>query len=272
MFQILISEKVVDNNVRTKKLLKKYSGFFSNHIISVLILLISIFIVAAWYLSSFSMPQSNIQGYWVTANPWIGIVVSPVLFVVAFALINMIYDCLVVVIALNDFFKNTPIHVNVLNPDRAGGLGVIGRFVANLSYFIALLGLTYSITLISYKSDFWTNYPVLIAVVAYVILAPFVFFAPLWTAHLKMLEFRDNTLRDLARQFNISLLEFRAAKIKSQDDADLYIKNIKQIYELRELIMKFPAWPFNTSAFIKFFGLVYSTLIPGLISVVIGRL
>ena len=269
IIEVLTRENVIQLDNKTKKILGKYSGRFQSKKATRVMFLLSLLIVIVWYISSLLMPQENSTLYWITANPWIGIIVSPTLFVVAYALVFSIYDVIMLILCLRDLFKNSKIRVNVLNPDQAGGLSIIGQFSGNLSYILALLGLTYSVSAISLKAQFLGDYPNLIALIAYVVLAPFVFFTPLWSAHKKMVEYRDQTIREISVEFEETLLQIKDSFDTSQDEIESHIKNLKQLYELRELILKFPVWPFKTISLVKFFGVVYSTVLPGFISIAI---
>lgn len=234
----------------------------------------------AWFTTAFTpdLPYSLLDKppyrSWITIDPTIAYVRAPVIFVVFYALVIIIYDLYFIIRALNIALKDETFHIEPFHPDRAGGIGFIGRFSANLGYLIGALG----ILLFSRMFGSFTelvpsdprNYVFLLGIVAYLVAAPLVFFMPLRTAHLSMIGYRNVLLGGISDRFSALMAEIRAASWKDEKRTEGRLKQIEQLDKVRESITKqVPIWPFNTDSLRKFFGISLAPLVAAIISAII---
>lgn len=166
---------------------------------------------------------------------------------------------------LRRLFNNFRIRVRPLHPDRAGGLSPMGNFTLTLSYIIALIGIMLVITPITRNyvkvgtlQFRWTT-ELLVGLVAYVIAAPIVFFAPLSVAYNVMNEAKDQLLLQIARRFEKEysrVQEVLDEDISSLEDSSKILENsskiLRELQALHDTTSKFPVWPFNVSNITRF--------------------
>ncbi len=188
----------------------------------------------------------------------------PVDFLAFYLLTIALYDLIVVTLAINDLFRNQRIHVQPFHPDKAGGLGAVGRFVANIGYGIGAMGLFLLLVWLqsSLDSTILNNLLMIAMFIVYLLLAPTSFFIPLWSAHMAMLAYRNRLSKAISREFDDVFARLHNPRVEDADQAELLLKRIRQLDEERELLDRFPVWPFNASSVRKFFGLALSPLIP----------
>ncbi len=155
---------------------------------------------------------------------------------------------------LNKIFKRFRIRVMVLHPDQAGGLSPLGKFSTALGYVIMVYGFANIMATVSTAhklgkplfsqalggSDSFPNW------LAYLILAPVVFFSPLAVAHSAMKDAKTDFLKALAMRFDREVSKVHS--ILSDESASL--KNstgeIEELQKMHAVFARFPIWPFNT--------------------------
>jgi hypothetical protein len=229
------------------------------------------------------IPPYEVAPYpsWLTADPAIAFIRAPVVFVVFYALAIIVYDLLFIILALRAAIKDQAIRVEPLNPDRAGGLGFIGGFSADLSYLIFALGALLVARTLRNVEEFGdlagalnvaqpSNYVFLLGIVAYLFVSPVVFMWPLWTAHQAMVRYRDSLLDRPSRRFSELLSRVRESSWSDESHSENLLKQIKQLEEVQESISeRVPVWPFNAGTLGKYFGIVFSPLLAAFISALI---
>ncbi|MCX6033210.1 MAG: hypothetical protein NT169_28490 [Chloroflexi bacterium] len=265
-FSSLLRENIVRNDEETERILNKHLARLRNRRIYWLAVLVSTGAILGWFLSLRFTPVSVAGLYWLMAHPMLLWWTSPAIFVVAYAIAMSVYDIAIIVIGLNDLFRHKRISVDILNPDGAGGLGAIGQLISSLGYVIAALGATYSVLILLHGVASRNDTPTIVGIAFYVVLAPAVFLTPLWSTHKKMVEFRNDTLRELAGGIRTAFSGFLNGQDHTAEQIESLLRNTQQTYAMRDLVMRFPTWPVNTGTFRKFFGLVYSTIIPAVLS------
>jgi len=279
LFAELARREIVESEAHLQEVLVKCRKRLQNRWVSRICVVLSL-VFAGWFAlafapsSVFSPYQSSPYPSWVTVHPAIVWVRSPVIFVVFYALTMAIYDLAVIVIALNDLLRNQRIRVEPFNPDKAGGLGFIGRFSANLAYLIAVLGLLLSARMVQVPADLFDvrSYVFVSGLAVYLLLAPLIFFLPLWTAHTGMVTYRNHLLTETATKLDSVLTQLRTLRREDADLIETSLNEFRQLDEVRVLITdQVPIWPFNTGSVRKFFGLTLSPLLPAAISIIIDR-
>lgn len=279
LFAELARGEIIESEEHLQKVLVKCRKRLQNRW-GPLICTASSLVFASWFTLAFA-PSSVLSPYssapypsWVTVHPTIAWVRAPVIFVVFYALAMTIYDLAVIIITLNDSLRNQRIQVEPFNPDKAGGLGFIGRFSANLGYLIGVLGLLLSVRTIQAPADLsdTRNYVFILGFAVYLLLAPTIFFLPLWATHTAMVSFRDHLLTELATKLDSVLEQLRAPHRKNAEQIEPLLEDFQQLDKVHALIIdQVPVWPFNTKSLRKFFGLTLSPLTPAVVSVIIDR-
>jgi len=150
----------------------------------------------------------------------------------------------------------------------------VGRFVANIGYGIGAMGLFLLLVTIQRPVNSPILYDLLLVAMfaVYALLAPTGFFIPLWSAHAAMLTYRNRLSKAVSEEFDGVFARLHAPRVEDADQAELLLKRIRQLGEERELLERFPVWPFNASSVRKFFGLALSPLAPIVTSLVLNLL
>ena len=76
-------------------------------------------------------------------------------------------------------------------------------------------------------------------------------------------------LKKVSDEFNGMFAKLTGLPSRETDQVENLLKKIRQLEEEREIISKFPVWPFNSASFRKFFSLVLSPLVPVLTSLLL---
>jgi len=279
LFAELARRKILESEAHLQAVLARCRERLQNRWVSRIGVVLSLVFVG-WFILAFaqafipSLYTSSPYPSWVTVHPAIVWVRAPVIFVVFYALALAVYDLTVMIITLNDLLRNQSVRVEPFSPDKAGGLGFIGRFSANLGYLIGVLGLLLSVRAIQAPVDLSDvrNYVFILGFAVYLLLAPTVFFLPLWTAHAAMVRYRHHLLAELATKFDSVLAQLRTLRGEEADQIEASLNEFRQLDEVRTLIMsQVPVWPFNVGNLGKFFGLALSPMLPAVISVIVER-
>lgn len=269
ILQSLVKEQVIALNEKTRQIIKNASGYTNSKWVSVLILILSLVSAFSFALS---VPISN-PSYvgWASVNPIIPWVRSLFNALSIYTGGMLILDVIVLIYVLTQIFNNRNIKVQISHPDKAGGLGAIGRFAANLGYLIGVFGILVSVSLLSNTmpqgiNSIWSFFLVKVGgLVLYIIAAPIIFFVPLYSAHIAMLKFRDNFLLDLGKEIDqeYSKVQKMRGELKAADLDDI-TKRIASFRELCSQAKEFPTWPFSVQNIRKFISLSSGAILPGL--------
>lgn len=144
-------------------------------------------------------------------------------------------------------FQNFELEVNLLHPDKAGGLGIVGRNLIGGILFAVLLGLAaVGIGLVAVGTDpLVTSRPEGPALgLVYLILTPLLLFFWLWIPHRALLRARKRALLPLSEAFQKAyagpggLAPSDPAALKAHTDR---LMEIKRQYDFIE--DAFPTWP-----------------------------
>ena len=211
---------------------------------------------------------------WIQAQPeafWLRV---PLEFLFNFMLAMGFYDFMVVLTAVRKVFREGPIRVQPFHPDRAGGLGAVGRFTANIGYAVGAVGLFLTIVLFQRPPGTALLYNLMIGCMfaVYFVMAPIGFYFPLWSAHAAMLSVRDSLARDISSEYDTVHARLQSLRSKDAEENEPLLKRLRQLNEERNLIDRYPVWPFDASSLRKFFGLAFSPLVPILTSLLIDVL
>ncbi len=181
-----------------------------------------------------------------------------------------IYNIVITVTALRSLFRTRGIRILPLHPDKCGGVVSISQYTLMIAYGIASAGLVISgATVFALRTDtLGQSYPIILGIVAYLILAPVLFFWPLGTVHAAMQEAKDSQLLRLAKRLNDVYVRMNS-KDQSEKDLEQDLKLHEEIRKLYDFAQGFPVWPFDINNLRRFFAVITAPLIPALISYVI---
>ena len=183
-----------------------------------------------------------------------------------FAAFSAIFRYVVTTRALGRLLRN--VVLNPLHPDRAGGLRPLGQYALKTTYPITLLGI--AAVLFEYwmylGGEFSTSYVTHGVVILYFVLAPVVFFLPLWSAHGAMRQAKEELLLGISQQFNHDFsqayMEVTASSRTLRDN----VEKVEQLQKLHDLASAFPVWPFDAQTIRRFLVTVLSPLLALLIT------
>jgi hypothetical protein len=211
---------------------------------------------------------------WLQAQPNVFWFRLPLEFLFNFMLAMGFYDTLVMLIAVRKVFRENPIRLQPFHPDRAGGLGAVGRFTANMGYAVGAVGLFLTIVLFQRPPETALLYNIMIGFMfaIYFALAPISFYFPLWSAHDAMVLYRESIVRGISAEFDTVHAQLQSLRAKDAEKNEPLLKRLRQLTEERDLVNRFPVWPFDASSLRKFFGLAFSPLVPILTSLLLDVL
>jgi hypothetical protein len=194
----------------------------------------------------------------------LALVKLPVWFVGWYMMSIIIARALAMILSLRVYFSNRKIRLQPLHPDRCGGLGPLNQYALTFSYLIA--GCAFGLGVITYLSaPTWNANPdwILVgALAAYVVLAPYCFFATLGIAHRAMRAAKDELLGAIAKQFESDYRRVHKALGESSETVRAHVRRIAQLRSLYRMTESFPVWPFDWVSIRRFAAAVLTPLIP----------
>lgn len=174
---------------------------------------------------------------------------------------------------LYEFFSNScfDVELDPLHFDGVCGLRQIAKIDTQQAFILFLLGIYLSIKvidkLIIQDQNLFNDIgnPMLLG--SYALLAPFMFFLPLASAHSKMEQAKDKFLIPISNKINQLTREM--TDVQNNKDSTQYLSIMKEIEGLYLLYQhKIPVWPFDLKSIQGFFGMVIMPLLPVLIPLV----
>jgi hypothetical protein len=155
------------------------------------------------------------------------------------------------------FIKFT-IRVRPLHPDGAGGLSPLGNLTLHFSYLISVIGISLVLSAITRSLrvtqtiGFLFQPDTVAGLIAYAIISPVVFFAPLAVAHHYMEDAKKRFLLKIDEKFGLLFSEIQASLNSDSDKLILRKKRFKKIKALHAMVKSFPVWPFNVENVTRF--------------------
>jgi hypothetical protein len=190
-----------------------------------------------------------------------------------YTLLFATFNVVITVITLRRLFRTLSIRILPLHPDKCGGLASISQYTVKVAYGLIPAGLVISAaTVIALRTGTLSKaYPIILGIVAYLVLAPLLFFWPLGTAHTAMREAKDAQLLQLAQRFDDVYKQLDSA---FQDEAAFQfgVKKLENLKRLYGIAQEFPVWPLDIGNLRRFFVVVAAPLVPAIVSIVIDLL
>lgn len=208
------------------------------------------------------VPWETISGY-LYIYPPMSFARAPFWFLTFYCIAYGIFNIALTSSVIQELTKEiNMIHVDMLHPDKCGGVGEIGSYAAKLGYVIAPLGLYASILSVIeiQKGTFSTTYPIHVFIFLYVLIAPAVFVSPVWYIHKAMIMKKNLLLHSLSNQYGI---EYERIIIKLKQSQNYPLKKIEYIHQIyKKTEENFPTWPFNLGNIREFAAAVIGSLLP----------
>jgi hypothetical protein len=198
----------------------------------------------------------NIYNYIMKTNSWLGInggITGAYGRLFAglnyFILALIIYKCIITVWGLRRTLRFS-LRIRPFHPDRSGGLRPIGRLAVAVNYFVTLVVVYFTLTLVF--DEFARQNPVYISIfILFYPLSVMSFFGSLSSAHKKMAKKKEEVLYRLGVTF-----EYYYQKLTSGSGKEIYdidsADEIAKIHALYEIADRMPVWPFDVRTMARF--------------------
>ena len=205
--------------------------------------------IVAWLTYKIFTPVEI--GHWIAYNDRLVPVGYFYLYcLVLFYIVTSVYVVRTFAIALllRDIVAHAQLHMLPLHPDRAGGLQPVGRLALRNQYALTLLGLNLVLFFLTAGDFIRSNKPVLglitALIVAYVILGPLAFVAPLLPFRNGMLRNKAELMSEVALRLRVELDHLRerllSGTITAEDE-----NRIERLRKIGAVIDELPVWPFD---------------------------
>lgn len=197
-------------------------------------------------------------GYWISDNGVmhaVGWVFLYCVFSFYFLVPTYVLRNIVIAFLLADTVAHAQLHLLPLHPDGAGGLRPVGRVGLRNQYALSLTAVNI-ILLITVSRHYLHVQPMLndlmlAAVVAYIVLGPIVFTAPLLPFRTGMIRTKERLLGEVAARIRVELDRLRAklpSGTISKEDEEL----VDRLQKIGAVIDELPVWPFDAGTLRKF--------------------
>ncbi len=167
------------------------------------------------------------------------------------------------------FFDRFKIKVNPLDPDGAGGYGILGQMlVSSVLISTGSGGIAAVVIILSLPMGNLTKYPeALIFCAIYLFVTPMLFISWLWLPHRAMVEARDEILSRLAGEFRQTMHGSFPSQTNTTEAIRAKTDRLEEIKRQYKLISEtFPIWPLRIDALRTIVGTSLLPLISSLIS------
>jgi hypothetical protein len=178
-----------------------------------------------------------------------------------------------VALLLRDIVAHAQLHMLPLHPDKAGGLQPVGRLGLRNQYALTLFGLNIVLfVLITYlflNASSWLIGVLAAVIIAYLILGPLVFVAPLLPFRGGMLRNKTQLMSKVALRMRVELDDLHSrlpSGVVTAEDEQL----IERLRKIGALIEELPVWPFDADTLRKFLT-AYAIPIVGSLSLPVAK-
>jgi len=178
-------------------------------------------------------------------------------FIVLFYAVGSLYFLrnLAISLFLVEMVSFAKVHILPFHPDKAGGLKPVGRLGLRNQYALTLLGLNL-VLLVAYAHEKLQRTDLLVGLIgaaclAYIVLGPIVFAAPLLPFRRAMLCNKAELMQNVAARIDVALAAV-CAHLTPETISKEEFDNIERLRNLNEMIDTLPAWPFDSITIRKF--------------------
>jgi hypothetical protein len=177
-------------------------------------------------------------------------------------------------------FMYNHIKVHPTHDDGAGGLGSLGSFLSRTGYIIGIYGGFFLLSILTQQSTWLSDSPTIVyslegiyeslqsrgtLLPIYIVLAPTVYFLPIWFGHLAMERFKQQELSRISQAYDeyymntssvIEKLSSADEKVfgNSEQKLKTNLSSINHLRELSEEVNSFPSWPTKRIYQVRYIG------------------
>ncbi|NUM34370.1 MAG: hypothetical protein HUU50_07490 [Candidatus Brocadiae bacterium] len=171
--------------------------------------------------------------------------------------------------------RSCPLVLHPVHHDGCAGMATFGKVSLASNFIICLLGVFLAVNIGRNTIMEWDSPVTWFGIIAYISLAPFLFFYPFINIHYKLNQSRSQELNYLQvylqkyyAQFRILLFEptAQAQTISNEQTLQMVLEQFNYINDFYQKLIKMPTWAINTNAMVQF---IISYLIP--ISIFIAK-
>jgi hypothetical protein len=163
--------------------------------------------------------------------------------------------CIAVSLFLRALVAGAPLRILPLHPDKCGGLRPVGRLGLRNQYTLTVLGINIVLLLVVWVYTMHRTAPLrdvmIAASVAYLILGPVIFMAPLLPFRAGMQEAKKEWTHEVARVVRVEIerlrVQFGKNEVTKPDE-----ESIERLRKVGAAIDELPIWPFDPSTLRKF--------------------
>lgn len=163
--------------------------------------------------------------------------------------------CIVVSLFLRALVAGAPLRILPLHPDKCGGLRPVGRLGLRNQYTLTVLGINIVLLLVVWvyfmKSAPSLRDVMIAASVAYMILGPLIFMAPLLPFRAGMQNAKKEWTHEVARVVRVEIERLRV-QIGKNEVTKHDEESIERLRKVGAAIDELPIWPFDPSTLRKF--------------------
>jgi len=202
----------------------------------------------------------------------IGVYATIIQVVLGYWIINLVARALIFSRVLNELFsgKRFTVKLSPAHEDNACGLSRIFQVSTMLNVIIFLTGIYMSLIVIdkwviqnvSLVNDMVS--PLMLA--GYALLAPLLFFLPLWAPHNEMRDAKDEFIKPVCQQID----RVNNDILKTGECDKNKIKLLSRLRRERlKLLKQIPVWPFDIRSINTFFGAIIMPVVPTLLPFIV---
>jgi hypothetical protein len=157
------------------------------------------------------------------------------------------------------------LQIDEYNPDRCGGLSIIGKLLLNASgvYFLLVAIAAFG------RSAFYATYiGNIILLVASIIFGIIIFFVPQYTTHKLIVKEKSKKINEITKE----LKKYLEKKVEGQEEKYRLSIIRLELFRIREEINLMREYPFNTSMLITLLGFSIFPIVTNILSYLIGNI
>jgi hypothetical protein len=163
--------------------------------------------------------------------------------------------CIALSLFLRALVAGAPLRILPLHPDKCGGLRPVGRLGLRNQYTLTILGINIVLLLVVWVYSMNRTAPLrdvwIAASVAYLILGPVIFMAPLLPFRAGMQDAKKEWTHKVARVVRVEIERLRV-QIGKNEVTKLDEESIERLRKVGAAIDELPIWPFDPSTLRKF--------------------
>ena len=267
MFIILFRNKIIFSDSNS------FNQFFNrfDKIVNTKITVISIYFISlCTFLTQYlSMPLSVVSSwhvpYELTKISITSFIFIPLNLLMHVLVVQLVIRVIISCVLLIQFFLNEhfTFNIQILHPDKCGGLGVIGIYTLYLNILVFITGIFLTQGLLSntyiYNFDKF-NLINIFLVIIFLVCSFVLVFSPVMAAHKRMRFSKDEMHNVINKNFEVENEKLRKILYSDKSLTNNDIDTIESIQKIYNIVNYQPTWPFNYKVIYTFIISVISPL------------